>query len=225
MTSVDVGDAVDVVYTGTTGSTVHVDWLNPDQVPVAEDVAVPEQPAGSGKFPVDLTPTGAGTWTALFTETGNDSQVERYYVRAAAVTGPPPLAVLGDVLAQQGSLTAAQQTLANALLRAASKLVRASFPRVDQLIRDGRLDADVVALGVTNMVLRVLRNPAGLKAETTGPFSRTYDTTAAAGLIVIADSDVPYFTPGGGGKTSSRSAIGMAQLGAGLAVDGGRCGW
>ena len=53
---------------------------------------------------------------------------------------------------------------------------------LDADITAGLLDPELAALTVANMVLRVLRNPSGLRAETTGPFSRTYDTTAAAGL-------------------------------------------
>lgn len=215
MTSVDVGDAVEVIYSGTTGSVVTVSWIDPDLAPVFEDHPVVEAPSGSGKFPAVFQPARAGTWTALFEETGNDQQVERYYVRASDVTGPPPLAVLGDVAEQYGTMTVAQQQLANALLRAASKLVRSRFPRIDQHIAAGRLDADVVALGITNMVLRVLRNPGGLRAETVGPFSRTYDTTAAAGLIVVTDQDAGVFTPGGN-ASGAHSAIGTARISSGL---------
>ncbi len=215
MTSVDVGDAVEVVYSGATGSTVLVTWIDPDLAPAFEDQPVAETPAGSGKFPVVLQPTRAGTWTARFDESGNDQQVERYYVRAGAVTGPPPLAVLGDVSEQYGTMTVAQQQLTNALLRKASKLVRSRFPRIDEQIAAGRVDADVAALGLTNMVLRVLRNPGGLRAETVGPFSRTYDTTAAAGLIVVADDDARYFTPGGT-PAGGGAAIGSARLRPGM---------
>jgi hypothetical protein len=215
MSSVDVGDAVEVTYTGTTGSTVVVSWIDPDLEPDFEDAAVTETPPGSGRFPYIFQPSRAGTWTARFDETGNDQQVERYYIRAADITGPPPLAVLGDISEQFGSMTVAQQQLANALLRAASKLVRSRFPSIDQQIRDGKLDADVVALGVTNMVLRVLRNPGGLRSETIGPFSRTYDTTAAAGLLVITASEEAMFSPSG--VTAPNTAIGTARLRSGLA--------
>lgn len=224
MASVDVGDTVEVVYTGTTGSTVVVSWYDPDQAPVFEDEPVTETPTGSGKFPFEFQPSAAGTWTARFDETGNDQQVERYYIRASDITGPPPLAVLADVAEQYGSLTAAQQSLTNALLRAASKLVRSRFPNIDQNIIDGKLDADVVALAVTNMVLRVLRNPGGLRSETVGPFSRTYDTTVAAGLLVITAQEEAMFSPSGiaGGNT----AIGTARLHAGMVPPSGvSSGW
>lgn len=225
MSSVDVGDTVDITYTGTTGSAVTVDWLDPDLAPVLEDVAVAEGPAGSGRFPWAVMPSLPGTWTAVFRETGNDVQLERFYVRASLPTGPPPLAVLADVSEQFGSMTAAQQTLTSALLRAASKLIRSRHPNIDQYIRDGAIDADVVALGVTNMILRVLRNPGGLRSETIGPFSRTYDTTVAAGLLVITDAEDAMFSPPVA-AADAQLAFGTIRLKPGFRHSmWGRCGW
>lgn len=225
MSSVDVGDAVDITYTGTTGSTVVVDWLDPNLTAVTSAVTVPEFPASSGKFPAVFLPSGPGTWTAVFRESGNDTQIERFYIRAALPTGPAPLAVLDDVREQFGTLTVAQVTLTNALLRAASKLVRSRFPSIDAQILAGRVDADVVALAVTNMVLRVLRNPAGLRSETIGPFSRTYDTTAAAGLLVITEAEQAMFTPSAVAAAAT-VPVGTIQLQPGFRHSmWGRCGW
>lgn len=210
MSSVDVGDAVDLTYHGTTGSTVVVDWLNPTLVPTFEGQAVVEAPTGSGLFPAVLTPTSAGTWTALFRESVADTQSERFYVRASSPTGPAPLAVLADVQELYGTMTAAQVQLTNALLRAASVLVRSRYPSADAQIVAGLIDPDVAALAVTNMVLRVLRNPDGLRSETIGPFSRTYDTGAAAGLIVISDDEEPVFAPPAAAATFSLGTIRVA---------------
>lgn len=192
---VDVGDAVELTFSAATGADVEVSWLDPDQAPVFEDVTVAETPAGSGKFPYTFVADRAGVWTAVFRASGAATQVEQYWIRASAVTGPPPLAVVGDVTSQYGSLTPAQEGIAKWLLRAASAMVRSRFPQVDAQITAGLVDSNVVALGVTNMVLRVLRNPRGLRSETTGPFSRTYDTTAAAGLLVMTDEDMQLFIP------------------------------
>jgi hypothetical protein len=118
-------------------------------------------------------------------------------VRVVSNVGQPlPLAAVGDVVAQYGQLTADEATLTKYLLRAASKMIRQRVPNIDLLMANGRLDADVVALAPANMVLRVLRNPDGLKAETTGPFSRTFDVSAAAGLLVFTKDDEANVTPG-----------------------------
>lgn len=192
---VDVGDAVELTFATTTGATVLVSWFDPDGNAVVDQDAVTEDPAGSGSYPYTFLPTAAGVWTAQFTASGTATAVERYYVRATALTGPPPLAAVGDVVGQFGSLTPAQEGLTAWLLRAASKMVRARFPNIDAQLTAGLLDRDVVALAVTNMVLRVLRNPGGLRSETVGPFSRSWDTRVAAGLLVLTDDEAAMFTP------------------------------
>lgn len=223
MSSVDVGDAVDITYTGTTGSTVTVDVLTPGLVAISSDVDVPESPSGSGKFPIVFAPTAPGTWTVMVRESVNDTQTERFYVRVSSLTGPAPLAVLGDVQEQYGTMTTAQVQLTTALLRAASALVRSRYPSVDAQIAAGLINPDVAALAVTNMILRVLRNPDGLRSETIGPFSRTYDTGAAAGLLVISDDESPIFAPPAGAGNFS---IGTIRVQAGFRGSPWRsCGW
>jgi hypothetical protein len=224
MTSVDVGDAVELTFATASGADVVYTWLDPDQQPVLEDQPVLEAPTGSGRFPVTFLPGRAGTWTATFTAAGAATAVERYYIRASALTGPPPLAVVGDVAEQYGSLTPAQEGLASALLRAASKMIRARFPAIDTQIAAGSLDPDVVALGPVNMVLRVLRNPNGLRAETVGPFSKTYDTSAAAGQLVLTDDDAALFTPTAV-LAAATIGVGTIRVTPGLAPPLRRCGY
>lgn len=192
---VDVGDAIELTFSTVTGATVLVSWFDPDMVAVVDQAAVTETPAGSGSYPYTFLPTSAGVWTAQFTASGAATAVERYYVRATALTGPPPLAAIGDVAGQYGTFTPAQESLTGWLLRAASKMVRARFPNIDAQLAASTLDRDVVALAVTNMVLRVLRNPGGLRSETVGPFSRSWDTRVAAGLLVITADEEAMFTP------------------------------
>jgi hypothetical protein len=212
---VDVGDAIELTFATTTGAAVAVSWFDPDGATVLDNVSVPESPAGSGQFPKTFAPTSPGIWQALFTASGAATAVERYYVRAYSVTGAPPLATVGEVAAQFGTLTAAQEGLASWLLRAASKMVRARFPLLDTQLADGRLDPELVALVVVNMVLRVLRNPQGLRSETVGPFSRSYDTTVAAGLLALAKDEIELLVPVVTG--SKRYGIGTIMLRPGLA--------
>lgn len=230
MSSVDVGDAVELTFTSVTGATVVVSWLDPDEASVYDNDPVTEYPASSGLFPRTFLPTSAGVWTAVFTASGAATQVERYYIRASDASGPLPLAVVGDVAAQLPGMTPAQEALTGALLRAASKMIRARVPAVDDLIAAGRLDPDLVALAAANMVLRVLRNPGGLRSETVGPFSRTYDTSSAAGLLALTDEDLLLLTPPPE-TTSAAVVAGTIRLKAGLAprpawrCDTGRFGW
>lgn len=191
---IDVGDSFTLTFLSDAGVAVYADWLDPDQVAVIDHELVPASPAGSNTYPRTYTGTRPGMWTARFFTAGT---VEDYHVRVQSTVGqPPPLAAVGDVVIQHGTLTDDQAALTKYLLRVASKMIRQQVPNLDALVAAGRLDADVVAQAPAAMVLRVLRNPEGLKSETTGPFSRTFDTGAAAGQLVVTADDLANVTPG-----------------------------
>ncbi len=193
---VDVGEAFELTFKGSPGQTVTTSFLDPSQAPVIDGEVVAESSTTAGDYPRTYVPTVAGMWTVVFYGPG---QPEAYYVRAQPLLGPLPFASVGDVSAQFGTLTVAQEGLVAHLVRAGSALLRLRAAQagqnVDADLAAGRISPDVVALTVANMILRVLRNPNGLRSETTGPFSRTYDTTAAAGLLVVTDYDLAAITP------------------------------
>lgn len=210
---VDVGEALELTFTGAPGSAVNASWLDQDQLTVIDSVPVAESPPGSGRYPKVFVPTSAGMWTALFNGPG---QPETYFVRARALLGPPPLASVGDVASQYGTMTQAEEGLAGHLVRAGSALLRQRARQADLNIdadmATGALDPELPALTVTNMVLRVLRNPNGLKAETTGPFSRTYDTSAAAGLLVVTRDDLAAVTPAAPALPAGLAGLGVGTI-------------
>lgn len=192
---VDVGDALELTFTTNTGAGVTATWYDPDMFPVFEEETVAEASPGSGRFPKTFLPDRPGMWTAEFKASGTATANDRYYVRARSLAGPAPLAAVGDIVEQSGALSAAKEQLASVLIRAASQMIRARRPSIDAQIADATVSADLVALAVTNMVLRVLRNPGGLRGETVGPFSRTYDTTYAAGLLVFSPDEEKLVDP------------------------------
>ena len=210
---VDVGEAFELTFAASPGAQVTTSFLNPMQVAVIDGEHVAEVPANSGKFPRTFIPSSPGVWTVWFHGPG---QPERYYVRAAALSGPPPFAAIGDVATQfvpGGTLTAAQEGLAGHLVRAASALLRHRARQLgidlDADLAAGRVDQELAALTVTNMVLRVMRNPEGLRAKTVGPFSRTYDTSAAAGQLVVTADDLAAVAPGEGAEELPAGTAGM----------------
>lgn len=211
-TVLDVGDAIELTFLGTTGASVTVSWYDPTGTAVFEGEAVTENPPGSGRFPKTVLPDAEGDWRALFQSTGAATEVEEFWVKAIPVGGPPPLATVAEVAIQYGSLTAAQEGLTKWLLRAASKMIRARYPGIDARIAAGTVDGDVVALVAAAMVLRVLRNPAGLRAKTVGPFSYTYDTTVAAGLLAISADEAGMLVP----VTVGARGVGTIRVTAGM---------
>ncbi len=224
MTTVDVGDAFELVFTTVPGATVRRSWYGPDEVPEYELDPIEEDPVNSGRFPATFQASTQGYWKVLVTVTGTATAVQEHWVYARGIPAIRPLAVLGHVAEQFGAMTPAQEGLTNTLLRAASALVRSHYREIDAQIAAGLLDPDTVALGVTNMVLRVLRNPKGLRAQTIGPFSFTYDVTQAAGELVISANESAMFSPVTAAAASA-SAIGMVRIAAGMAPQNCRRGY
>lgn len=196
----DVGDAIELTYTTAPGAAVTMSWIYlPTGVVLLEDVTVDEtivDGSGTGQFPITLVGTLPGMYEAVFTSTGAATSVESYFERFDAVDGAlPPLATLGEYTELYGALSAARAATARALLKRASQLVRDTYPGIDTRIAAGTVPADSVGLAVLNMVARVMRNPNGLRSETTGPFSRAYDPDAASGMLQITESDGVLLIP------------------------------
>lgn len=207
MTSVDVGDAIELTFEGITGATVTASWYDPTGTAVFEDTPVPENPGGSGLFPSTFLPTAPDMWHAVFHASGAMTAVETYWVRALPVSGDPPLATVGDVAELFGPLTVAQEGLVSALLRRASAMIRNAYPDLAARITAGTLSSDLVAHAAVNMVLRVIRNPRNLRSETVGPFTRTYDTGAAGGLLVLTDAETALLAPKRVNRSTARSIM------------------
>jgi hypothetical protein len=191
----DVGDAIEITFNAPTGATVTVSWYDPEGTVVLNNTTVNENPGGSGKYPVVLLGSAAGQWRATFTASGAVTAVETYFETFADPSGPPPLATLSEYTDLFGSLSITRQAVAKALLRRASQLVRDRFPTIDATIVAGTTPGNSVAMAVLNMVARVLRNPSGLRSETTGPFSRTYDATASSGYLALTSDDIALIDP------------------------------
>jgi hypothetical protein len=209
----DVGDAIELTFYGAVGATVTATWIDPAGVTVLDQAIVEEVPAGSGLYPYSFLVSTPGVWTAQFYSTGTAQAIERFYIRGLSITGPAPLATLGEVADLYGSLSTAQEDLVQALLRRASAMIRQKYTDIDQRIRDGVLDGTIAAHAVVNMVLRVLRNPGGLRSETVGPFSRTFDVGRAAGLLEITAAEADMLSP----DAAATAVAGTIMVRAGLA--------
>jgi hypothetical protein len=214
----DVGDAVELTYSTAPGATVTMSWIYlPTSVVLLEDVTVSEQLADgnpTGQFPVTLTGPYAGMYEAVFTATGTATNTESYYLRFDAVDGPAPLATIGEYTDLYGGLSEARAATARALLKRASQLIRDTYPGIDTRIAAGTVPGDSVGLAVLNMVARVMRNPNGLRSETTGPFSRAYDPDAASGMLQITEAEVSLLVPPG--VSGVRGKMGSTRITGGM---------
>lgn len=205
----DVGDAVTLTFETTTGATVTAEKQRPDGT-VAPPTAVPEEPAGSGRFPFTFVPDAPERWIVTFVATGVVIARERQAVLVAAADAPLPYATVDDVVAVFGALDDTKVALTEYLLATASRRMRAAVPALEGNLAAGAVswwDAQDVAV---SMVLRVLRNPAALQNESAGPFSVNYNFRLAAGFLFVGQDELQQIAPA---AASSSGGVGTAGFG------------
>ena len=74
-----------------------------------------------------------------------------------------------------------------ALLEFAYIKLRGKVPGLNDKVTAGTIDRDAVKVVLVEMVQAVLRNTKGLRSETTGPFARSFDVSAASGRLTVTD--------------------------------------
>lgn len=214
----DVGDAIELTYTTAPNATVVMSWIHtPTGAILQQDAPVDERVVNgvhTGQYPITLVGSLPGVYEAIFTVSGPATARDSYFERFDPIGSIPPLATVGEYTDIYGSLSAARTATCRALLKRASQLVRDSYPGIDTRIAAGTVSGDSVGLAVLNMVVRVMRNPAGLRSETTGPFSRAYDPDAAGGMLSITDAETAMLIPPP--SRTARGRIGTARITGGM---------
>lgn len=108
-------------------------------------------------------------------------------------------ATTADVAARWRPLSPDEVATAQARLDDAWELVLHRVPSVEERLADGSLRSGLVIQVLCEMVLRVLRNPEGLRSETTSvddySHTRTRDTGLASGALSISDEEVALLMP------------------------------
>jgi len=116
-------------------------------------------------------------------------------------------AALADVEEMLGTLEGYENDFVSGLIRRASAMVRSQVASADIRIANGTLDRQTVADVVTDMVIRVLRNPEGIKQETIGPTATVYDPLVAAGRLFLDPDELFILTP----PAAVRAAVGTIR--------------
>lgn len=216
----DVGDAIELTYTTAPNATVVMSWVHiPTGAVLQQDAPVSERIVNgvhTGQYSITLVGSLPGMYEAIFTSYGTATTRESYFERFDAIGGPAPLATVGEYAALYGTLSAARQAVCRALIKRASQLVRDTVPGIDDRIIAGAVSADSVGLAVLNMVARVMRNPDGLRSQTIGPISRSFDTDVATGMLEITSADMGLLVPATTTAGARRSRMGTARITGGM---------
>jgi len=215
----DVGDAIELTYTTAPGATVVMSWIHtPTGAVLQADVAVPEkivEGQHTGQYPIVLVGALAGVYEAVFSASGTATGKDSFFERFDPISSIAPLATVGEYTELYGSLSATREATCRALLKRASQLVRDSYPGIDDRIAAGTVPADSAGLAVLNMAARVLRNPDGLRSQTIGPISRSFDVDAASGMLAITAAEAGLLIPPAGTR-GARGRLGSARVTGGM---------
>lgn len=104
-----------------------------------------------------------------------------------------PFATVDDVN-ELRPLDDEERSFVTALLPYAAAKIRRNVPAIDANITAGLLDPLIAQYVNIQMIVRVLRNRDGIRQETVGPSSITYDTTQAIGQLMITPDELTELT-------------------------------
>lgn len=121
-----------------------------------------------------------------------------------------PFATFQDVAALR-ELDTWDSALVPVLLVYGAAMIRSRKPDIDTRIANGTLDPDLAKFVAVSMILRVLRNLDGIRQQTIGPYSATYDPVEASGRLQLTQDDLNWLAPPAAG-----AGAGTVRLGAGL---------
>lgn len=104
-----------------------------------------------------------------------------------------------DIADRWRPLTDDEATVAHAVLGDAWTLLKHRVPTLeDRLDADpATLDEALVVMVLVSMVLRVLRNPNGIRQESIQDYSYSRDADGASGLLSVSDSEFDLLVPAG----------------------------
>ena len=85
--------------------------------------------------------------------------------------------------------------LAKLVKFAEDKILSRRGLRVAERLASGALDPDMVRGVVTDMVLRVIKNPGGVQSDSLGSSSTAYFRNAASGAVELLEEDIEILKP------------------------------
>ncbi|GGM75540.1 hypothetical protein GCM10012275_52790 [Longimycelium tulufanense] len=89
----------------------------------------------------------------------------------------------------EGTITADQEAFVDQKLDDAEEHIASHIGDIGARIAAGRTTATRVAIVLSNMVARVLRNTSGARSQTVGPYSHTLDQAVSAGKLFLTRED------------------------------------
>ena len=111
--------------------------------------------------------------------------------------------LISDLEARFRPLAGTEIAQAQALLDDAWVILLSRRPSLDAEIGDGSVRPDLVRAIVAAMVVRVLRNPNGVRQWSVDDYSETRDNSVAAGSLYVSDDEMALLNGGASSEAFS----------------------
>ena len=112
-------------------------------------------------------------------------------------------ATTADVESRWRSLTAAETVVADTRLDDAWAHLLAKRPTLEADITAGTVSEANAIRVVSDMVIRLMKNPDGKRSETIDDYSYTRDELVSAGMLYVTDAELADLTPSGYKRSKS----------------------
>lgn len=124
-------------------------------------------------------------------------------------------ATVDYVAAKWRTLTTAEQAKCQVLIDEGEALLALALPGLAADVAAGAVDVVIVRKVVSDAVIRVLRNPAGVIQQTVGPESVSWARADASGTVEFTDDELALLVPAEEDDTicADGQVIGAATLG------------
>jgi len=106
---------------------------------------------------------------------------------------------VADLEARFRPLSEDERTVARALLDDAWAIALTRRPSLDMDVANGVVSWGLAVAVISAMVLRVLRNPNGVRQWSVDDYSETRDSAVSAGVLYVSDEELALLSPGGTG--------------------------
>lgn len=123
---------------------------------------------------------------------------------------PNPV-VVDDLAVRFRPLTDAESPVAEALLADAWAILLTSVPDLEARRTSGAISDGVLTSVVASMVLRVIRNPEGIRQWSIDDASFTRDTALSAGGLYLSDAELALLT-GTAGRRRGAFSVAPASV-------------
>lgn len=124
----------------------------------------------------------------------------------------PNPAMLPDVQARFRPLTDQEQINGIAYLDDAWWLLTGRLPNLEANLTAGRVSEGNVIRVVSNMVVRVLRNPKGLLEESIDDYRYRRDALVSSGALHVTPEELADLTPGAGRLVNSVRLVAYGEV-------------